>query len=108
MVSSGKHRRSRVHRLSSAMILCGESRVVAAGWCGPCGKPQLEVGLDHLGLEYVFGLVQRRGLRINVEFDKSTYADDRIMPTVPRCASFWSARSASTSLSSRRRVAHGF
>ena len=74
MVSSGKHRRSRVQRLSSAMICATDRRVRAreprgrrSGWASaqrrksrsrcrtvrPCGKPQLEVGLGHLGQGHV-------------------------------------------------------
>ena len=74
MVSSGKHRRSRVQRLSSAMICADRPscpsqgpRGRRSGWASaqrrksrsrcrtvrPCGKPQLEVGLGHLGQGHV-------------------------------------------------------
>jgi hypothetical protein len=80
--------------------LCGGSRVVASGWCGPCGKRQLEVGLDHLGLEYV------SVLRSAAACGLMSNSISRLMPTKGICRPWrgahpWSARSASMSLSGR-------
>ena len=82
MVSSGKHRRSRVQRWFLAMICAyrpscpsQEPQGRRSGWASaqrrksrsrcrmvrPCGKPQLEVGLGHLGQGYVS--VLRRQVR---------------------------------------------
>ena len=139
MVSSGKHRRSRVQRLSSAMICAtdrrvrarepraavgrrpsGGSRVVAAGRCGTAASHSSRSGLVTLARAVSRFCAARSGiggdpepvLRVLADAAcdravvigppqqcrgvarladlcrirrKSTYADDRIMPTVAMC-----------------------